>query len=45
MGRYLGKSFPQALIVSVAGADESDLGQGFQWFSVQASPKKTACNG
>lgn len=35
LGRYLGKSFPQALIVSVAGADESDLGQGFQWFSVQ----------
>lgn len=35
VGRYLGKNFPQALIVSVAGADSSDLGQGFQWFSVQ----------
>ncbi|BBF86600.1 phospholipase/carboxylesterase family protein [Aquitalea magnusonii] len=35
VGNMLARSFPQALIVSVAGADESDLGQGFQWFSVQ----------
>ncbi|WP_159875203.1 MULTISPECIES: esterase [Aquitalea] len=34
-GNVLARSFPQALIVSVAGADPSDLGQGFQWFSVQ----------
>ena len=34
-GSVLARSFPQALIVSVAGADASDLGQGFQWFSVQ----------
>lgn len=32
---YLGKSFPEALIVSVAGADPSDLGMGYQWFSVR----------
>ncbi|MBV8680144.1 MAG: esterase [Aquitalea sp.] len=35
IGQFLGQSFPQALIVSVAGAEVSDLGQGFQWFSVQ----------
>lgn len=34
-GSVLARSFPQALVVSVAGADASDLGQGFQWFSVQ----------
>lgn len=34
-GQFLAKGFPQALVVSVAGADASDLGQGFQWFSVQ----------
>lgn len=35
IGHVLAKGFPQALIVSVAGAEVSDLGQGFQWFSVQ----------
>lgn len=35
VGQFLAKGFPQALIVSVAGSHASDLGQGFQWFSVQ----------
>ncbi len=30
----LAQAFPQAFIVAVAGANESTLGQGFEWFSV-----------
>ena len=35
VGNYLAKGFPNALIVSVAAAAPSDMGAGFQWFSVQ----------
>ncbi len=34
LGRRLAAEFPNALIVSVQGPQASDLGQGFQWFSV-----------
>ncbi|HJV07052.1 MAG TPA: esterase [Chromobacteriaceae bacterium] len=35
VGNYLAKGFPNALIVSVAAAAPSDMGAGFQWFSIQ----------
>jgi phospholipase/carboxylesterase len=34
LARVLGAAFPQALIVSVRAPHASDLGGGFQWFSV-----------
>ena len=34
LGRRLADEFPDALVVSVEGPQASDLGQGFQWFSV-----------
>jgi phospholipase/carboxylesterase len=35
LGRRLSSEFPQALVVSVAGPADCDLGRGYQWFSVQ----------
>lgn len=35
LGRRLAAEFPNAYIVSVGGAQESDLGSGRQWFSVR----------
>jgi phospholipase/carboxylesterase len=35
LARVLGAAFPQAFIVSVRAPHASDLGGGFQWFSVQ----------
>ncbi|WP_296510218.1 esterase [Rhodoferax sp.] len=35
LGRRLAAEFPDALVVSVQGPQASDLGQGFQWFSVR----------
>ena len=34
LGQRLAAEFPQAWVVSVQGPQASDLGQGFQWFSV-----------
>jgi phospholipase/carboxylesterase len=34
VGRRLAREFPDAAVASVAGPDRSDLGAGFQWFSV-----------
>ena len=34
LGQRLATEFPLALVVSVQGPQASDLGQGFQWFSV-----------
>jgi len=34
LGRRLAAEFPNALVVSVQGPQASDLGQGYQWFSV-----------
>ena len=33
-GRRLAQEFPEALVVSLQGPQASDLGQGYQWFSV-----------
>lgn len=35
LGARLAREFPDAAIVSVPGPDHSDLGGGFQWFSVR----------
>jgi len=35
LGRWLADAFPDAAVVSVQGPDASDLGGGWQWFSVQ----------
>lgn len=35
LGKFIAAAFPQAAIVSVPGAFESDLGMGRQWFSVR----------
>lgn len=35
LGQRLALEFPQAAVVCVAGPEASDLGAGFQWFSVQ----------
>lgn len=35
LGEFIAAAFPQAAIVSVPGAFESDLGMGRQWFSVR----------
>jgi len=34
LGGRLAREFPDAAIASIPGADRSDLGGGFQWFSV-----------
>lgn len=34
LGRRLAHEFPHALVVSIEGPQASDLGQGYQWFSV-----------
>ncbi|GAB3646997.1 esterase [Ramlibacter alkalitolerans] len=34
LGTRLAREFPQAAVVSIPGPDRSDLGAGFQWFSV-----------
>ena len=34
LGSELASAFPDAVVVSVAGPDRSDLGAGHQWFSV-----------
>ncbi|MDH4450139.1 MAG: esterase [Rhodoferax sp.] len=34
LGRRLAQEFPQALVVCMQGPQASDLGQGYQWFSV-----------
>jgi phospholipase/carboxylesterase len=34
LGTRLAREFPDAMVVSVPGPDRSDLGAGFQWFSV-----------
>jgi phospholipase/carboxylesterase len=34
LGTRLAREFPDAAVVSVPGPDRSDLGRGFQWFSV-----------
>ena len=35
LGDVLARSFPKAVVVSIQAPDESDFGQGYQWFSVQ----------
>lgn len=35
VGQFLGRSYPQAAVVAVNSPDSCDLGQGYQWFSVQ----------
>jgi phospholipase/carboxylesterase len=35
LGQRLAAEFPDALVVSIPGAHRSDLGAGFQWFSVR----------
>jgi phospholipase/carboxylesterase len=34
LGTRLAREFPDAAVVSIPGPDRSDLGAGFQWFSV-----------
>jgi phospholipase/carboxylesterase len=35
LGRFIAAALPQARVVSVSAPNPSDLGQGWQWFSVQ----------
>jgi phospholipase/carboxylesterase len=35
LGQRLASEFPQAAVVCVASPDRSDMGEGFQWFSVR----------
>ena len=35
LGRRLGEAFPSSAVVSVSAPQVSDLGSGYQWFSVQ----------
>jgi phospholipase/carboxylesterase len=35
LGERLAREFPEAAVVSIPGPDRSDLGGGFQWFSVR----------
>jgi phospholipase/carboxylesterase len=35
LGRRLGEAFPSAAVISVSAPGVSDLGTGYQWFSVQ----------
>jgi phospholipase/carboxylesterase len=35
LGRRLGEAFPSAAVISVSAPEVSDLGTGYQWFSVQ----------
>ena len=35
LGQRLAAEFPEALIVSIQAPHASDLGQGYQWFSVR----------
>lgn len=35
LGERLAREFPEAAVVSVRGPDASDLGAGYQWFSVR----------
>ena len=41
LGRRLAAEFPEALVVSVQGPEASDLGQGYQWFSVIGITEET----
>ena len=41
LGRRLAAEFPEALVVSVQGPEASDLGQGYQWFSVVGITEET----
>jgi phospholipase/carboxylesterase len=34
LGTRLAREFPEAAVASIPGPDRSDLGRGFQWFSV-----------
>ncbi|MBJ7536277.1 esterase [Marinomonas transparens] len=35
LGKHLAQFFPMAAVISIQAPEECDLGQGFQWFSVQ----------
>lgn len=35
LGQVIGKTFPESMVVSIQAPDSSDLGQGFQWFSIR----------
>jgi hypothetical protein len=45
LGRRLAAEFPNAFVVSIAGAQESDLGSGRQWFSVRGIRRRRASSG